>query len=402
MTKYIFILGQSPELSRQELVGFFKGSPQAIIRQGNNFTMAEIETPATELLPNLGGTIKIAKFLDEFKNLSELSTAKWQNYLVNQLDNSKKVNPAPLLNNQKRCRINFGFSLYNDSDKNYQILKRNALQLKKELKNQGHKVRLVVGQSPELSSVIVNKNNLVDRELIVIKENNNYLVGLTEAVQDFVKYGQIDMDRPCRDNRSGMLPPKIAQIMINLAGSNRDCSILDPFCGSGTILQQAMLMGFKTIYGTDISKKAIDDTVTNLKWTRETFQQTANFKIQKADAKNLGETFKNNSIDLIVTEPFMGDAQFVYKQNKLSALQNTKSELQNLYINAFRQFKKILTPQGQVVFIFPIFEINGQQLATLNDELLTQLGFVSQLDKEIIYRRPRQKVLRQITLYKIA
>lgn len=54
-----------------------------------------------------------------------------------------------------------------------------------------------------------------------------------------------------------MLPPKLAQMMINLG---RDEGIIpnkiyDPFCGLGTVLIEALNMGNTQVYGSDMSAK---------------------------------------------------------------------------------------------------------------------------------------------------
>ena len=57
-------------------------------------------------------------------------------------------------------------------------------------------------------------------------------LGQTLVVQPFKVLSKRDFGRPARDDHSGMLPPKLAQIMINLARRNDDIStktILDPF-----------------------------------------------------------------------------------------------------------------------------------------------------------------------------
>lgn len=52
------------------------------------------------------------------------------------------------------------------------------------------------------------------------------------------------MDRD-RSMVVGMMPPKIAQIMINLATKGeRSIAIWDPFCGLGTTLIEAFHSGF--------------------------------------------------------------------------------------------------------------------------------------------------------------
>lgn len=52
------------------------------------------------------------------------------------------------------------------------------------------------------------------------------------------------MDRD-RSMTVGMMPPKIAQIMINMATEgDSDMAIWDPFCGLGTTLIEALHSGF--------------------------------------------------------------------------------------------------------------------------------------------------------------
>ncbi|MCB9806812.1 hypothetical protein H6768_02830 [Candidatus Peribacteria bacterium] len=47
----------------------------------------------------------------------------------------------------------------------------------------------------------------------------------------------------------GMMPPKIAQIMINLATKgDKKVAIWDPFCGLGTTLIEAFHGGWKCLY----------------------------------------------------------------------------------------------------------------------------------------------------------
>ena len=78
-----------------------------------------------------------------------------------------------------------------------------------------------------------------------------------EGVQNISAYAMRDQKRPKRDAFVGMLPPKLAQIMINLALGDqepKDKLLLDPFCGTGVLLQEALLMGLK-VYGTDLSQK---------------------------------------------------------------------------------------------------------------------------------------------------
>ena len=48
-----------------------------------------------------------------------------------------------------------------------------------------------------------------------------------------------------------MLPPKLAQIIVSLSGTQPGQTVLDPFCGTGVVLQEALIMG-AIVYGFDL------------------------------------------------------------------------------------------------------------------------------------------------------
>ena len=386
MEKYIFIFGNWPKISLKEL----EKAPNINLNKaealGEGFALAQSAKNPQEILDKLGGTIKIGRFLEKIDNLSQLKKEKWLNWLL-----ANTTNPS-------EKKINFSFSLYSGNKKEYQLLDILAKEIKKELKNQNYKARYVSSQKSVLSSVIVKKNNLLGKELLIIKEKNSYFLGLTEAVQDFAAYSLRDWQRPSRDDHSGMLPPKLAQMMINLSGSKNTKNILDPFCGSGTVLQEALLLGFRQIYGTDISSRAIEASEKNLLWLKSQKNIQAKIEIKKADVCNLDKIFTPNSIDLIVTEPFMGDARFIQRQNNITSLEKTKTDLQELYLTAFSQFRKILKKEGKIIFVFPLFNLGQKKLNTLDIKTITHLGFVCQ-SADLLYNRDKQKVERQITIW---
>ena len=50
----------------------------------------------------------------------------------------------------------------------------------------------------------------------------------------------------------------------------RNALLLDPFCGTGVVLQEALLMGYD-VYGTDLEPRMIDYSGANLDWLSERF-----------------------------------------------------------------------------------------------------------------------------------
>ena len=154
------------------------------------------------------------------------------------------------------------------------------------------------------------------------------MIGITRSVQPFDEFSRRDYGRPNRDPRSGMLPPKLAQIMINLSRTQKTATLLDPFCGSGTIIQEALLMGYTQVIGSDISQSAVENTKTNLAWLK--------LKAQQLIVSNVAALAKHvpaQSIDAVVTEPYLGPP--LLGNVPLEHIKNTLHTLAALYHDAF-------------------------------------------------------------------
>jgi SAM-dependent methyltransferase len=62
--------------------------------------------------------------------------------------------------------------------------------------------------------------------------------------------------RPRAAQRPGALRPTVAALMVGLAGEPRDV-LLDPCCGGGTILSEALAAGWRDVQGSDIDAAAV-------------------------------------------------------------------------------------------------------------------------------------------------
>ena len=196
--------------------------------------------------------------------------------------------------------------------------------------------------------------------------------------------------------------------MINLSQAKSSDTILDPFCGSGTILTEAMLMGYHNLIGSDISAKAINDTKKNIAWIKNKFQislsaQAGNFKFQlhHKDVAGLSRFISSKSIDAIITEPYLGPARGKFNINQ------TIKELEQLYSQSLTEFRKILKPNRRIVMIWPVFNkanrlslnLNGFKIINPLPKLLQKNRFIKLTNRNtIIYGRPGQKVWREIVV----
>ena len=394
--KYLAILGQNPQLSLAE---FFAVYPKIkIIARSDEAVVFESQQKID--IGRLGGIPKLAEIIKG--------------------NNPQEVILSELSKLPKDKKIFFGLSFYNtigcqapDSGRINNNLGKN---IKKALKEKSYKVRWVTSRDLELSSVVVKTNKLLRRggdfciffsrhsqsEVPVftgINSNGNpkIYIAKTIAIQDFSDYEFRDIKRPARDLLSGMTPPKLAKVLINLGKKHQ--TILDPFCGSGTFLGEAALLGFKNIYSSDVSEKAVYDSKKNLEWLKENYKFKADVKIKKCDIKNIAKCW-DRKFNFIATEPYLGPPiRGTLSQEKITQL---KKELEENYEEYLRGLSFILEKNGILVLIVPI--ILSVRIAVR----IKENGFeiINPLPKDIydkptiIYSRQGQKIGREIYILK--
>ncbi len=396
MTETIFILGREPELSLAELnvVSAQWGGRVSWC----SAEVAAVSTPAElvpEKLKRLGGSIKMVKMIEE-----------WPNSQMPMDIVKKKLDWSWLQQFWPSGRVEFGVSAYGFSNSQRGTLIAHLLGVKKEIKADGRPVRLVTSREPQHSAVTVQRNGLLKngKEIILVNAGEKILVGVTVAVQDYQAYSLRDYGRPNADPKSGMVPPKLAQMMLNIAGAEPDDVLLDPFCGSGTILQEAALNGVKEIYGSDSEVKAVKDSQENLRWLfKEAPHLNVNMEITKMDAR---QTVARPTI--IVTEPYLGEP--LRGHEPLVWLKKQAAELAKLYLETFRHWKTTLRPGGRIVMLWPEY-VEGEQKVTLElDVEVARLGFTPvdlltpeqaamlkiENPKVLVYGRDDARVRRQV------
>lgn len=367
---YLAIFGNTPALSALELATLYPDS---------QWTKASIATlTSAPDMSKLGGTVKIATQLGTVpRSLVGMELVK--TYL------QKLLQPG--------TKFYFGFSVYAaDTTVTETVLKHYAKKLrplgitwKKDFKQVTPSVRLVESQDTHLSSVIVKKEHLLDHhtDIILAVYSDKIILAATTAVQDYQDYAARDFGRPGRDHFSGMLPPKVARMMINIAHPEPNDTILDPFCGSGTIIQEALLLGYKNVQGSDISKKSISDTTENLAWLKLPM-----VPLQVSDVVKLTTTLPPHSINRIIAEGYLGPS-YPHKTEK------THRQLTRFYTEVLTMLPTLLAPNARVVLAMPAWRKYDGMLTLDLDAVIRNASF-TQFHTPIFYGRPDAKVVRQI------
>jgi tRNA (guanine10-N2)-dimethyltransferase len=383
MIRTIFILGRQPILGLAELES--KYGVEKLEAFSDNIAISSDEVSARDL-DYVGGTIKIAESIFQSPKLS------WP-----EIEKDIIKNIVPRLIELPDGKIDFGISCYGLNVNPRQIMGF-CLAIKKLVKASGRSIRVVPNQTPELSSAQVIHNKLhhpTGFELLICVSKNSVLLGRTVAIQDIEAYAKRDQTRPKRDAKVGMLPPKLAQIMINLANPAPSSIILDPFCGTGVILQEALIAGHEVV-GTDLNPKMVDYSRTNLNWLEDQYGKLPNWQVEVGDATKYRWPAE---IATVVSETYLGNPLFKLPSNY--ELKQEASEIGNLIRNFLVNLASQLKPGTRICIAVPAWYLGDSYFQLPILDLLEEIGYNHMSFKTVdtnalIYHRPAQIVARQL------
>lgn len=388
-----FILGSHPELAKAEILSVVGLNTKVIIESPTVLILDLPDQLLEDLQNRLGGTIKIGTVIDEFQGSDPRVCT---DTII------KKATCAVGKN-----KITFGLSTYDLGNpkavrKITQSFKVMGGGIKNRLKETGRPVRFVMAKDEALTSVVVETNGLCESggEFCLLATDTTIILGRTSTVQNFKAWSDRDFGRPARDSRSGMLPPKLARMMINLTGVDPISStILDPFCGSGTVLMEATLMGFKKIIGSDVSEKAVADSKINTDWLyKQKFlspiTKNSDIELFVSKAEKLDEKIQQ-PVNVIVAETYLGPPR---RNNERAQMEKMISELMMMYKTSLQSLATILKPGGIMVIAFPAFVIKNDVIRLPLKKMIESVGLM--FDQSWIYKRPDQMTAREIVRIK--
>ncbi|MCH2189287.1 methyltransferase domain-containing protein [Candidatus Gracilibacteria bacterium] len=377
---FLFQLGREYKLSIAEILNVFPDGNIVFFDQKNLILDHIDEKTILERSPYLGGSIKISE-VSKYRNYDEI-----YDYIAERAS-------------EKGGKFQYGLSVFGvRSD-----LKKQLTTIKKYLKEKSISSRFVNQDFSNVSSATIIGEKLVqkgsDFTLISSRDGGDIWLGKTIWVQDIEGYSKRDYGKS-RDMQIGMLPPKLSQMMINIAGGEH---IYDPFCGLGSLLIEAQNMGKQSIYGSDFNPEMVQLTAKN----------TGSHNIFLFDARDMAENniFEKQTIDSIVTEGFLGEIM-TKKNISHERISIQKKNLSKLYTKFFSGLQSIGF-DGVMVISFPFWELEKkyvyfneiydilekyckiQDIFPKNSELrASKLG-------SLLYKRDTQLVGREIFKLKI-
>ena len=429
---YIALLGRQPEISLAELAAVF--GADCVNRISQQF--AEVQTSQFDIT-TLGGTVKCAKVITELpaSRTDKASLLAASRFITQHYQAKWAHSPH---------KITLGLSAYNLAVAARDVQKTGLI-LKSSLKKSDTSLRLIPNDQPALSTATAHNNKLGTSphkvELLLVKTTDRRLIiAESRGVQNITAYTRRDRHRPKRDAFVGMLPPKLAQIMLNLAlgagpltgqrscgnsvtrsasslsdksivlrtalpdafdleeaaGSRPVVTILDPFCGTGTVLQEALLAGYDVV-GTDLSQKMVDYTTENLSWLQSTFTAPGNvIDIHQADATT-HHWPSSRHLTAVVCETYLGQPfSAPPAPQKLAAVIGNCNHIITSFLTNIRPQ---LAPNTPLCIAVPAwYDASGQAAYLPLIKHLQQLGYHQLNRTPLIYRRPDQVVARELLI----
>jgi tRNA G10 N-methylase Trm11 len=387
MPTCLFISGKNWMLSLAELTTYFKARDIRFEIQffsGEFFALSFEKEFESTIIMDLGGTIKIGEVKTKFST----ETIKEAFLKKNKQAKSDIIESLALSSivegiAKSEEKVLFGVSVYctestlRSSSMGIQRFVGSAL--KDELADLG-KTSKFMGFSndrkqAQLSHVEVLKKNLVENkaEVLFCIGRNETFVATTVAVHNPFEFQKRDIYKPNQRKIFGM-PPRIARIMVNLSACAPGLVLLDPFCGVGTILQEALLEKAMVV-GMDVNPWCVKAASENLEWlVREYGLEGSDFRVLQGDVSKLVEKIGQEAVDCIVCEPDLGPALRQVPTGPYA--EKIIEKLEPLYFSFLEQAYGALKPSGHLVLVTPYIKTRSGQSVTMPiGERLEQLGF---------------------------
>lgn len=396
MSTSICILGRQPALGLAELESLYGAT---VVKPISSHAVA-LQIPAEQIdFKRLGGATRLASLV------SEVASTNWnliEKALVAFVRSPSFTLPAS-------GKFHLGISVIG-FDVSPAKVTATGLTLKKIIRSKyAGSVRLVPNTTAALSSAQVFHNYLTGGngcELLIIAHGNTTRIAQTTAVQDIDSYTLRDRGRPKRDARVGMLPPKLAQIIINLAAGkvhpSLDAVILDPFCGTGVLLQEALLIGYGA-YGTDIEPRMINYSEVNLEWLHGKYPRLEDrgSRLEKGDATTHRWKMENGKWKTIVAcETYLG-RPFTTPPSR-EVLEQTVSEVNTILKKFLTNIRPQLAPGTRLCLAVPAWQVEPGKFRhlplvdSLSDSGFERIAFKHTAAHDLLYYRENQIVGREL------
>jgi tRNA G10 N-methylase Trm11 len=384
----LFIPGKNWRLSLAELASFLEAKriKFAVYSFSKEFfVVSQEEKVAPSIIADLGGTIKIGVSVADFST-EIVKRAFLQKDKEAQAQIGRAVVASGLVDAMFKAESEktlFGVSVY-CAEKQLRTVSKVIQRfigssIKRELAGYGKKSKFMgfaKGRKlPQLSHIEVLKKNLVENkaEILFCVGREQTFVATTIAVHNPFEFQKRDVGKPVQ-RKIFAIPPRLARIMVNLAACTEGKVLLDPFCGVGTILQEALLAKAKAI-GVDINRWCVDAATRNMEWLKKEYGlENAEYRVLQGDVYRLSQKIGWEQVDCVATEPDLGPA--LRQVPTTSYAVRIAEKLEPLYYGLLEEAYKVLKSGGRLVLVSPWIKTRSGNPVTMGiEEKAVELGF---------------------------
>ena len=365
---YLFVLAFS-RVSTLEIARYLEDMKEGFQLLGESNTVAAISTSIHrqwKWMTKLGGCYKIGRV---FCNVPP--SRQRTEYLV---DCFRHVP----LGDYAKTKLRWALSIYPTPGMDVQNLRDHLeRELMKEIEDAGitraKKMHLSTGEKEEIEAKRVDKRIF---EVLFACLSTGWFAAKTIEVMDLEGYRYRDLQRPEGDSSISM-PPRLARTLVNLAGAGTGKVLLDPFCGTGTILQEGLLVG-SSVKGVDTNSLRVRQARKNLRWLQDCVrmpQPGQRQEVLRGDALQIDRIFEQESIDAIASEPLLipplkgAPSRF--------AAEKWLADSRRTYARATMAMTSLLRRGGRIALVVPVIPtLDGHRLALNLDQVIADCHLV--------------------------
>jgi tRNA G10 N-methylase Trm11 len=357
--KTFFILGRNPELSRHEVLEFLKARNREHkeILFEENFLIIETNEGEKLNIQEFGGVMWLGEVTFEGTN-EELK---------------QHLEEIEIIPSDK-----FSYAVFGNQDS--EVLKDKFKERKKKamIKHGRQQIKFQDGTKQEIPNA--------DFYIFYHEHKNITYFGL--ATQDYndsdVK--KRDMKKPVR-RESLAISPRLSKILINLSGAKPRDLLLDPFCGIGGVLQEALIKKIN-VYGIDKDKNATIGAEKNIEWLKSEYDIKNTSKVKNNDSRKTPDL----QFSAIATETPLGEV--VRKKLNDNEAKRIIQNFEAYMIPILKKLKSVKKPNAKIAITFPtirVFHADAQKIAN-------KTGLKIYI-KPILESRPDQFISRDIVVF---
>ncbi|MEK6958931.1 MAG: hypothetical protein AABW59_02690 [archaeon] len=352
--KSFFLLGRNPSLSVAEILSYL---------DVRNIEVQDWELNGNALLIDSEQRLDFKSMINSLGGTIAAGTASITGSQEEVLDFIEKKDICPWKENK------FDYSVIAFCERDFEEVIIDAMKSSFKL----NKVRAMI--KPSLGVVAIQNGarasgtptKLLTRDkLYFIFEGIETSFGTIAAVFDADASEKRDMNKPVRREELA-ISPRMAKILINLAELKPGQTVIDPFCGIGGVMQEAMLQDINAI-GVDLDSSALEGARQNDRWLKKTYHPTATSTFILGDSQRVNIS----PADGVATEPSLG--QLLKNIVPKEEAYKMQKRFEDLMIGVIKNSKKSLHRGAKIAFTAPYIQTHHARIGCNSKRILEETG----------------------------